>query len=254
MPRISSARMFSSVWETSVPSTAGKLSRARPTRRATTSARAGSPRRAGSVAHISTPIAVPRNASRRRTLAHGSAARRIACHESARRTIEAAIRPKATSTQPRSEASRLRPTLSRPTRWIARTLSQAITAATASARARRATTTLPRRGFSGRRLDALEPPGRHPRQAVGGPQPDGGRGLGGERPRGAAARSRPRRPRRPRRRLRPGVARGVAGRRRRRARRGRGGRARRRAASRPARSASPRGTSRPSTPWRTTSR
>ena len=58
-PRITSASTLSSVCETSVPSTAGRRSRGRPSRRATISARDGSPSRAGSVADISTPIVVP---------------------------------------------------------------------------------------------------------------------------------------------------------------------------------------------------
>ena len=62
-PRMISATMFSSVCETTVPSTTGNVSRGRPVRRATISARDGSPRRAGSVEDISTPIIVPRIAS-----------------------------------------------------------------------------------------------------------------------------------------------------------------------------------------------
>ena len=65
-PRITSATTFSSVWETSVPSTAGRRSRGRPSRRATISARDGSPSRAGSVADIRTPIVVPCIASAKR--------------------------------------------------------------------------------------------------------------------------------------------------------------------------------------------
>ena len=49
-----------------MPSTDGSSSRGRPSRRATISAREGSPSRAGSVADISTPIAVPCIASARR--------------------------------------------------------------------------------------------------------------------------------------------------------------------------------------------
>ena len=45
------------------PSTTGRFSRGRPVRRATTSAREGSPRRAGSVEDISTPMNVPCMAS-----------------------------------------------------------------------------------------------------------------------------------------------------------------------------------------------
>ena len=62
-PSTSSAETFSIVCETIVPITTGVVSRGRPARRATTIARAGSPRRAGSVADMSTPIAVPWKAS-----------------------------------------------------------------------------------------------------------------------------------------------------------------------------------------------
>ena len=54
-----------------MPSTTGKRSRTRPTRRDRISAREGSPRRAGSVADISTPIIVARAVSRRRTRVPG---------------------------------------------------------------------------------------------------------------------------------------------------------------------------------------
>ena len=74
-PRMTRATTFKSVWATSVPSTAGRYSRGRPRRRATISAREGSPRRAGSVADMSTPMAVPCIASARRGRAAGSAAR-----------------------------------------------------------------------------------------------------------------------------------------------------------------------------------
>ncbi len=66
-----SASRLSSVCETIVPSTTGSVSRARPRRRATISAREGSPRRAGSVADISTPMNVPCIASRRFARAPG---------------------------------------------------------------------------------------------------------------------------------------------------------------------------------------
>ena len=93
------ARRFKRVWETIVPSTIGSRSRTRPTRRDTISARDGSPRRAGSVADISTPIITPRAASRRRTRVPGSAERSTACQDSARRNIDRHMRPKASSTQ-----------------------------------------------------------------------------------------------------------------------------------------------------------
>src|ERR687892_705661 len=98
-PSTVSARMLRSVWETIVPSTTGKRSRMRPVRRATISAREGSPSRAGSVADISTPIIVPRAVSRRRTRSPGRAARRIACQASARSNMEPHISAKATRTQ-----------------------------------------------------------------------------------------------------------------------------------------------------------
>ena len=67
--------MLSIVCETRVPSRTGKVSRMRPVRRESDSARAGSPRRAGRVADISTPIIVAEVTSRRRTGRLGSAAR-----------------------------------------------------------------------------------------------------------------------------------------------------------------------------------
>ncbi len=75
--------MFSTVCETTVPSTTGRFSRGRPVRRATISARAGSPRRAGSVEDISTPIIVARIESASLIRAFGSAAWRIAYQENA---------------------------------------------------------------------------------------------------------------------------------------------------------------------------
>ena len=111
--------MLSSVCETSVPSTTGNRSRTRPSRRATISARDGSPRRAGSVADMSTPIISPRAVSRRRTRTPGSAAVRIACHASARRSIEPHISAKATSTQPGVAATSALPIDSSPIRCSA---------------------------------------------------------------------------------------------------------------------------------------
>ena len=118
-PSTTSARMFSSVCETSVPSTIGKRSRTRPTRLATISAREGSPSRAGSVADISTPIIVARAVSRRRTRVPGRAARRIACQASARTSIEAHMSAKATSTQTGVAATIARPIDSMPSRCSA---------------------------------------------------------------------------------------------------------------------------------------
>ena len=79
--------MLRAVCETSVPSSTGNVSRMRPVRRESTMARAGSPRRAGSVADISTPIIVAEVTSRRRSGLRGSAARAIAYQEAARRII-----------------------------------------------------------------------------------------------------------------------------------------------------------------------
>ena len=64
-----------------------------------TSARAGSPSRAGRVADISTPIIVAEVTSRRRTGRCGSAARAIQYQEAARKNSESAIRAQATRTQ-----------------------------------------------------------------------------------------------------------------------------------------------------------
>ena len=57
------------------------------------------------MADISTPIVVPCTASTNRGSASGSAARRIACQEAARSSIEAHISPSATSTQVGLEAT-----------------------------------------------------------------------------------------------------------------------------------------------------
>ena len=103
-----------------MPSTDGSSSRGRPSRRATISAREGSPSRAGSVADISTPIEVPWSASVKRGRAAGSAARRIACQETARSTIEAHISAIASSTQAGLEASTDAATEFQPMRWMAR--------------------------------------------------------------------------------------------------------------------------------------
>ncbi len=86
------------VCETIVPRTTGRFSRGRPVLRATTTAREGSPSRAGNVEDISTPMKVPCIASNRRTRARGNAARRIACHETARRTIAPHMKARASTT------------------------------------------------------------------------------------------------------------------------------------------------------------
>ena len=120
-PRITSANTLISVWDTIVPSTAGNRSRARPRRRATTSARDGSPSRAGSVADISTPIVVPWTASTIRGLASGSAALRIACQETARRSIEAHISASPSSTHGGLERTSASPIRDSPMCWTAST-------------------------------------------------------------------------------------------------------------------------------------
>ena len=118
-PSKASARMLRAVCETSVPSSTGNVSRIRPVRRESTMARAGSPRRAGSVADISTPIIVAEVTSRRRSGLRGSAARAIANQETARRNIEAIIRAVAISTQPASERTTLATTFWAPIRCAA---------------------------------------------------------------------------------------------------------------------------------------
>ena len=91
-PSRTRATMLSSVCETSVPMITGNVSRMRPVRRESESARAGSPSRAGRVADISTPIIVAEVTSRRRTGRLGSAAPTIQYQEAARKKRERAIR------------------------------------------------------------------------------------------------------------------------------------------------------------------
>ena len=79
-----------------MPSRTGKVSRIRPVLRASAIARAGSPRRAGRVADISTPIIVAEVTSRRRTGRFGSAARAIQYQEAARKKSESDISAQAT--------------------------------------------------------------------------------------------------------------------------------------------------------------
>jgi hypothetical protein len=107
------------VCDTIVPITVGRCSRGRPLRRATMNAREGSPRRAGSVADMSTPMNVPCSASARRSRAFGIAARMIACHAAARTAIEAHISASAITTHHGVAATRLWPTWSTPTRCSA---------------------------------------------------------------------------------------------------------------------------------------
>ena len=132
--------MFSSVCETIVPSTIGRCSRGRPVRRETISAREGSPRRAGSVALISTPMKVPCIASRSRTRPRGIAAFRIACQATARTTIEAHITPRPASTQAGLESSSATAISCTPMRRNASTVPASASAANASIATRRAST------------------------------------------------------------------------------------------------------------------
>ena len=113
-PSSSRATMLSIVCETRVPIRTGNVSRTRPVRRESESARAGSPSRAGRVADISTPIIVAEVTSRRRTGRLGSAARTIQYQDAARKKSERAIRPEAISTQVTSERTMLSTTLSTP--------------------------------------------------------------------------------------------------------------------------------------------
>jgi hypothetical protein len=72
------------------------------------------------VADINTPIDVPWSASAKRGRVAGSAARRIACQDTARRTIDAHISAIASSTQAGLEASTDAATEFQPMRWTAR--------------------------------------------------------------------------------------------------------------------------------------
>ena len=95
--------MFSIVCETIVPTTTGRFSLARPVWRARLIALAGSPRRAGRVADINTPIMVAEAKSRRFRPECGIADRAMKNHDQARTKSEEAIRARAMSTQERSE-------------------------------------------------------------------------------------------------------------------------------------------------------
>ena len=88
-PSRTSATMLSTVWETRVPSSTGNVSRTRPIRRAMTIARAGSPRRAGSVADISTPTIVAEVKSRRRSGAARQRRAGVEYQAAARKNIDA---------------------------------------------------------------------------------------------------------------------------------------------------------------------
>ena len=111
----------------------------RPTRRASDIARAGSPRRAGRVADMRTPIIVAEVTSRRRTGRRGSAARTIQYQEAARKKSESAISAQATRTQVRSERTMLSTTFSTPIFRAAMAVSPTPIAPAAPSPARRAT-------------------------------------------------------------------------------------------------------------------
>ena len=128
-------------------------------------ARAGSPRRAGSVADIRTPIIVAEVTSRRRSGLRGRAARAIAYQETARISIEAIIRPVAISTQPASERTTLATTFWTPIRCAAR-------AERPTPRTPATPSPMPpgdavaRHRLGRRRVERGEPAGRAPRTAV----------------------------------------------------------------------------------------
>ena len=149
VPSTHSARMLSSVWDTSVPSTTGKRSRMRPRRRDMISAREGSPSRAGRVADMSTPIIVARAVSRRRTRMPGMAARRIACQASARISMEAHIRTKPRSTHTGVAARSALAIDSMPRRLSARAVRPTPATAPAPTATRRAVRALRRRPCAG---------------------------------------------------------------------------------------------------------
>ncbi len=175
MPRALRATTFRSVWETIVPSTTGSVSRARPMRRARISAREGSPRRAGSVADISTPMNVPCIASRRFARRHVGAAVRIACQLIARANIAPHISASAAARRPGLEASSEVATRVTPTRWSARTASAAPAIVLSAKPARRSVRSLPApmldRLLRARRLQARQALGRDRGQHVARRQP-----------------------------------------------------------------------------------
>ena len=122
---MASASRFSSVWETIVPSTTGSVSRARPSRRATISAREGSPRRAGRVDDMSTPMNVPCIASRRLARRQVGATTRIECQASARTNIAAHITARPAASRPGFDASSEAATRATPMRCSASAASPA---------------------------------------------------------------------------------------------------------------------------------
>ena len=160
--------MLSALWETSVPSSTGNVSRMRPVRRESTIARAGSPRRAGRVADISTPTIVAEATSRRRRGRRGSAARAIEYQEPARRNIEAIISAVATRTQVASERTMLVTTRSTPTRWAAMKVSPTPIARGDTEADRGARCGGGRRRARGRGVERGQAASRNPPVAVGG--------------------------------------------------------------------------------------
>ena len=185
-----------------MPSTTGSVSRARPMRRATISAREGSPRRAGSVADISTPMKVPCSASRRRALRQVGAALRIACQARPRTNIERHISAKPAAISPGLEATRLAATRAEADA-LQRDQRQAEAGerdARRAPRAARLRSAPPGPGAGERGLEARQPLRGHAREQVGGREPvaHGERAAArvGARPTARAPARRPRAPQR----------------------------------------------------------
>src|SRR4051812_2636770 len=90
-----------SVCENTVPAITASSCLVGPwSRRATTTTRVGSPTRPGKTAEAMTPIIVARRTVFQGIGVRGSAARRICCQETKRRTIESAINKSASAIQP----------------------------------------------------------------------------------------------------------------------------------------------------------
>ena len=138
---MASAIRLSSVCVTIVPSTTGSVSRARPSLRATIRAREGSPRRAGSVEDMSTPMNVPCIASRRLARRQVGAAARIACQEIARANMAAHISPRPAASRPGLDAASVATTCVTPTRCSATAASAAAASELAANPSRRRTRT-----------------------------------------------------------------------------------------------------------------
>ncbi len=151
-----------------MPSTTGSVSRGRPMRRATISAREGSPRRAGSVADISTPMKVPCSASRRRAGRQVGAAERIAYQARPRTTIETHIKREAGGHQPGAGGDEAGEHAAHPDPRK-RVHASTRPASDARASAPRRTVRSARRGAAQRELglEARQTLGAHPGQQVG---------------------------------------------------------------------------------------